>query len=76
VGGASIDVLGFRQDAAILNGLNYTPHPVFQSYAAYTPGLQRLNTAFSILSMLRNMFCGSPQPSMPAFPLWTMALCF
>jgi hypothetical protein len=30
----------------ILNGLNYTPRPVFQSYSAYTPALSRLNLSF------------------------------
>jgi hypothetical protein len=46
VADASVDVLGYEQHLAILNGLNYTPHPVFQSYSAYTAGLQRLNSAF------------------------------
>lgn len=46
VGGARIGVLNYHQPAAILNGLNYAPHPVFQSYSAFTPELQRLNTSF------------------------------
>jgi hypothetical protein len=46
VADASVDVLAYDQHLAILNALNYTPHPVFQSYSAYSAGLQRLNTAF------------------------------
>lgn len=46
VGSASVAALNFDQDAAILNGLNYIPQPVFQSYSAYTPELQALNAAF------------------------------
>jgi hypothetical protein len=46
VGGDAIDALNLDQDAAILNGLNYKPHPVFQNYSAYTPALQRLNAEF------------------------------
>ena len=46
VGSASIAALNYDQDAAILNGLNYAPQPVFQSYSAYTPELQALNAAF------------------------------
>jgi hypothetical protein len=58
VGDRSVAVLSFDQDVAILNGLRYTPHPVFQSYSAYTPELQRLNSAF---------FDG---PQAPEFVLW------
>jgi hypothetical protein len=43
VGRASVDVLGFEQAAAIYNGFNYQPRPVFQGYSAYTPYLSRLN---------------------------------
>ena len=46
VSGARVGVLSYDQQAAILNGLNYAPHPVFQSYAAYTPALQQLNANF------------------------------
>jgi hypothetical protein len=40
---ASVDVLGFEQAVALLNGFNYQPRPVFQGYSAYTPALSRLN---------------------------------
>lgn len=43
VGDASIDVLGFQQGLALNAGFNYRPRPVFQSYAAYSAGLIRLN---------------------------------
>ncbi len=46
VGQATVDVLGFEQGVALFNGLNYHPRPVFQSYAAFTPGLARLNADF------------------------------
>jgi hypothetical protein len=46
VGGDAIDALNVDQDVAILNGLNYKPHPVFQNYSAFTPALQRLNAEF------------------------------
>ena len=46
VNGDAIDALNLDQDAAILNGLNYKPHPVFQNYSAYTPALQRLNAEY------------------------------
>lgn len=46
VGSDPIDVFACTQAVAILNGLNYRPRPVFQSYAAYTPELQELNAAY------------------------------
>ncbi len=46
VGSDSVGAMSLDQDLAILNGLNYVPHPVFQNYSAFAPPLQRLNTAF------------------------------
>jgi hypothetical protein len=46
VGHAPVGVLNYDQKVAILNGLNFRPHPVFQCYSAYTPELQRLNSDF------------------------------
>ena len=46
VGRATIDVLGFEQAVAIFNEFNYRPRPVFQSYAAFTPRLSRLNADY------------------------------
>jgi hypothetical protein len=46
VGGNTVGAMNLDQDVAILNGLNYAPHPVFVNYAAYTPELQRLNSEF------------------------------
>ncbi len=46
VGGNTVGAMNLDQDAAILNGLNYAPHPLFVNYAAYTPALQRLNSEF------------------------------
>lgn len=45
-GSNTVGALNLDQDIAVLNGLNYVPHPVFENYAAYTPELQRLNTEF------------------------------
>jgi hypothetical protein len=45
-GREAVDVLGAAQGVAFLNDLAYTPRPVFQSYAAYTPELQELNRRF------------------------------
>jgi hypothetical protein len=39
----TIDVLGYEQAVALVNGLNYAPRPVFQGYSAYTPALAQLN---------------------------------
>lgn len=46
VAGRTLDVLGYEQDVAILNGFNYTPRPVIQGYSAYTPRLAQMNRAF------------------------------
>lgn len=46
VGRSTVDVLGYNQGVALLNGFNYTPRPVLQSYSAYTPELARLNADF------------------------------
>lgn len=46
VAGRTVDVLGYRQGIAILNGLNYVPRPIFQGYSAYTPSLIELNTQY------------------------------
>jgi hypothetical protein len=46
VGGGSLGVFGFHQAHAFLNGLNYRPQPVFQSYLAYNRALSRLNEQF------------------------------
>lgn len=46
VGEATVDLVSHAQGLLLLNGLNYHPRPVFQSYAAYTPALTRRNEAF------------------------------
>jgi len=43
VGQHSVDVYNFSIGVAILNGLNFTPRPIFQGYSAYTPSLQGWN---------------------------------
>ena len=46
VGAATIDQLSCEQGVIFLNGLNWHPRPVFQSYTVYTPNLLRLNADF------------------------------
>ncbi len=46
VGDASLDQLSCAQGVVLLNGLNWQPRPVFQSYTAYTPALLRLNADY------------------------------
>jgi hypothetical protein len=46
VGTATVGGLNYDQDVVILNKFNYRPQPVYQDYSAYTPELQRMNSAF------------------------------
>ncbi len=46
VGDRSIDMIENLQTVLFRNGLSWTPRPVFQSYAAFTPGLAELNARF------------------------------
>jgi hypothetical protein len=41
-----VDVFGFEQGVAFLNGLNYRPMPTVQAYCDYTSSLARINAAF------------------------------
>jgi glycosyltransferase involved in cell wall biosynthesis len=43
VGDRSIDMVTQEPGLLLANGLNWTPRPVFQSYSAHAPELQRLN---------------------------------
>jgi hypothetical protein len=45
-GSAPVDVFGNLQCYAFFNSLNYRPRPVFQSYAAFSAPLMRLNDQF------------------------------
>ena len=45
-GNDTVDLLGFEQGLVVLNRLNYSPRPVFQSYCALTPRLAAMNAAF------------------------------
>lgn len=46
VGSATIDMLSQHQALLLLNDLNWSPRPVFQSYATFTPRLMQLNADF------------------------------
>ncbi len=63
VGRAPIDVFGYRQGAAMISGVNYEPRPVFQSYFAYTPLLQKKNLDY---------YLGSSRPSYVLFDIETI----
>jgi hypothetical protein len=60
VGTARIDMVTWEQGTVLVNGFNYAPRPVFQSYAAYTPALARLNEAY---------FLGADAPEFVLFRL-------
>ena len=45
VSGGTVDVLPVETALVFENGLRWDPLPVFQSYSAYTPALDRLNDA-------------------------------
>jgi hypothetical protein len=46
VGNATVDTFSYEQGVLLLNGLNWQPRPVFQSYLAYTPSLLAINGNF------------------------------
>lgn len=46
VGRETVDHLGNDQAVAVLNRFNYRPRPAIQSYATYTPALNRLDESF------------------------------
>jgi hypothetical protein len=60
VGTNTVDVIGTEQAIAILNGLDYHPAPVFQTYAACTPGLAALNARFYRSDQAPNFVILSP----------------
>lgn len=46
VGQATVDIFSWEQGVLFLNGLNWHPRPIFQSYAAYTSSLLAINGDF------------------------------
>jgi hypothetical protein len=46
IGNESVDVMNYLALAAVINGMNYRPRPVFQGFVAYTPALQSLNEEY------------------------------
>ncbi len=46
IGAGTVDLLNFEQGLLFLNGLNYHPRPIFQSYSAYTDALLQKNAGF------------------------------
>ncbi len=61
LGQSRVDVFGSRTSFALVNGFNYAPRPVFQSYAAYNLALMRLNEDFY------------SSPEAPSFVLFELA---
>lgn len=45
VGDRPVDMLGYGQTLIVANNFAFAPRPVFQSYAAYSPELARINVA-------------------------------
>jgi len=43
IGNKTVDVFPWDSEYAIENKLNYKPRPVFQSFSAYTEGLEKIN---------------------------------
>lgn len=46
VGSDPVDVFNFHQGIALLNGLDYQPRPLFQSYVAFSARLQELDVRY------------------------------
>jgi hypothetical protein len=46
IGNNRVDMVTWEQGLLLINGFNYAPRPVFQSYAAITPTLARLNASY------------------------------
>jgi hypothetical protein len=46
VGAGTVDVYNFNTATPILNGMNLSARPIFQSYSAYTPSLEGWNLRF------------------------------
>ena len=68
VGPASVDVFGNYQTFAILNGLNYRPRPVFQSYSAYNAPLALLNEDFYLSGKAPQYVLATLEPIDQRFP--------
>jgi hypothetical protein len=68
IGSASVDVFGQNQVYALLNGLNYRPRPVFQSYSACNGRLMRLNEQFYLSSAAPEYVMFSLAPIDRKFP--------
>lgn len=60
IGNATVDTFSYEQGVLLLNGFNWQPRPVFQSYLAYTPSLLALNG---------NFFAQSQAPAFVMFKL-------
>lgn len=61
IGRASVDFFGYNQAYVLFNDLNYRTAPVFQSYAACTDRLNRLNEEFYL------------SPAAPEYVMLTLA---
>jgi hypothetical protein len=46
VGRGSVDLFNYEQGLLLLNGLDYRPRPIFQSYAAFTGSLLQKNAGY------------------------------
>lgn len=71
----TVDLFGQRQRLLLLDGLQYTPRPVFQSYAVGTPRLAELNLHFLETSGPDHLLL-QLQALDDNFPLLEDALCY
>jgi hypothetical protein len=46
IGQKSVDIISYDQAVLLLNGFNWRPRPVFQSYVTFTPELLKANANF------------------------------
>jgi hypothetical protein len=68
VSSAPVDVISVEQGVLLLNRMNWTPRPVFQSYSAYTPFLQRANADFFRSGSAPDFVVFRVEPLSPRFP--------
>lgn len=66
----TVDILPWEQTFVIYNKLNYSPRPVFQTYQAYTPVLDKLNSSFYNSEKAPNYLLFSNHTTDTRNPFW------
>jgi hypothetical protein len=70
IGDMAVDILPWEQTFVIYNKLNYSPRPVFQTYQAYTPTLDKLNSSFYDSEKAPNYLLFSNHTTDTRNPFW------